>query len=66
MKVIIDRFEEELAVLELENGETVSVTRKILPSDAHEGAVVEIVYSGDETQKRREAAKKKMNSIFKK
>lgn len=64
MKTIIDRFEGEFVVLELENGEFVNVPSKILPSNASEGSVINITCNDNETEKRRLAAKKKMNSIF--
>ena len=37
MKYIIDRFEEDLAVLEGENKEMLNVPRGFLPDDAKEG-----------------------------
>ena len=37
MKYIIDRFEENLAVLEGENKEMLNVPRGLLPDDAKEG-----------------------------
>lgn len=64
MKVIIDRFEGELAVLELENGDFVSVTKKILPFNAVEGSIIDITCNEDETEIKRMEVKKKMNSIF--
>lgn len=41
MKIIIDRFEEDIAVVELEDGELLNVP-KILFADAREGDTVEI------------------------
>lgn len=64
MKVIIDRFEGEIAVIELENGEMVDIPKKILPDKAKEGSIINITCDEIETQLSREAAKKKMNSIF--
>lgn len=64
MKVIIDRFEEDLVVLELENGDFVSVTKKILPLNAVEGSVIDITCNENETDEKRVEVKKKMNSIF--
>ena len=64
MKVIIDRFKGEFAVLELENGEFVSVSVKILPENASEGSVLNITCDENETEKKRTAAKIKMDSIF--
>ena len=55
----IDRFEEELAVLEDENGVTLTVARALLPAEAAESDVVRFengVYTLDrpETDARRE------------
>ena len=66
MKIIIDRFEGEIAILELGNGEFVSVPSMILPTNASEGSVIIITCDDNETEKRRLAAKKKMDSIFRK
>ncbi len=64
MKVVIDRFEGEFAVIELENGDMVDIPKKILPDNAKEGSVIKITCDEKETQLSRDAAKKKMNSIF--
>lgn len=66
MKIIIDRFENEFAVAELENGETVAVPKILFPSNAKEGSVINITCDDDETEKRRETMKNKMNAIFRK
>ena len=57
----IDRFEEELAVLEDESGVTLTVARALLPPEAAESDVVRFeggVYTldADETETRRAAA----------
>lgn len=64
MKMIIDRFEGDLAIIELENGEFVDLPKKILPNNANEGSVVNIVCDDEETQQLKVNAKKKMQSIF--
>ena len=66
MKVIIDRFEEEIAIVELENGDMVDVPKQILPNNAKEGSVINITCDEKETNAKRDAAKQKMNSIFRK
>ncbi len=58
---VIDRFEDELAVLEDENGATATVLRMVLPPDAKEGDVVRLengAYAVDqgETARRRDQA----------
>ena len=66
MKVIIDRVEEEIAIVELENGDMVDVPKQILPNNAKEGSVINITCDEKETNAKRDAAKQKMNSIFRK
>ena len=63
MKVIIDRFEGDMAVLELDVGKFVSIP-KVLVSDAKEGDVVEIIVRKDETEKRKKHVKDLMNQLF--
>lgn len=64
MKFIIDRFEGEIAVIELENGDIIEIPKIILPDNASEGTVINISCDDEETNKKRDAVKKKMNSIF--
>ena len=66
MKVIIDSFEGEIAVIELENGDMVDVPKKILPANVKEGSIISITCEEGETEQRREDIKKKMDSIFRK
>ncbi|HYH02434.1 MAG TPA: DUF3006 domain-containing protein [Bacillota bacterium] len=51
MKVVIDRFEAEYAVVEMPDGTTAVLSRTLLPQ-AKEGDVVEVVVSQAETGKR--------------
>lgn len=64
MRMIVDRFEGKLAIIELENGEFIDLPKKILPNNANEGSVINIICDNEETQLLRENAKKKMKSIF--
>ena len=66
MKLVIDKFEGNFAVVELENGEFINVDKKILPSNATEGSVITISCDNGETDEKRIAAKKKMDAIFRK
>lgn len=45
MKVTLDRFETDHAVLELPDGSSLSVPRTELPTDAKEGDVLELVFT---------------------
>ena len=69
-KFIVDRFEEEYAVLEKEEGGTIDVLKSDLP-DVKEGDVViyeDGIYTVDyeETRKRKELIKEKMRKLFEK
>lgn len=62
---IIDRFEEDWAVLEYDD-ETYNVPRALLPDNAKEGDVLRISLEIDqeETEKRREAIRKLEDELF--
>lgn len=64
MRVILDRFEGEFAVLELDVGEVVSVP-KILVGSATEGDVLNISIDKEETRNRKNRIEKLMNDVFK-
>lgn len=63
MKVIIDRFEGDMAVSEIDIGKFVSIPR-VLVNDAKEGDVIEIIVRKDETEKRKKHVKDLMNQLF--
>ena len=69
-KFIVDRFEEEYAVLEKEEGGTIDVLKSELP-EVKEGDV--LIYENgfytvdyEETQKRKELIQEKMRKLFEK
>ena len=64
MKVIIDRFEEQYAVVELDNGDFVSVPRAVLPNLADEGDVITIEIDEEATNHRRKRIEGLMNTLF--
>ncbi|KNF09964.1 protein of unknown function DUF3006 [Gottschalkia purinilytica] len=69
MKGIIDRFEGDLAIVELENDKMININIKKLPSEAKEGSVIiiedEIItIDKEETKKREEHIKKLLDDIF--
>lgn len=64
MKVILDRFEGEFAVLELDVGEVVSVP-KVLVGNATEGDVINISIDKEETSKRKKKIENLINDVFK-
>lgn len=65
MKVIIDRFEGEFAVVELENKSFVNMPRQLVPEGAGEGAVLLIGIKAEETQERQKRIEDLQNSLWK-
>lgn len=63
MKVIIDRFEGDYAVVEINKGKFVNLPKELIP-DAKEGDVIVITIDQDETKKRKEHVKDLMNQLF--
>ena len=63
MKYIIDRFEGDFAVLEIEKGKFVNMP-KIFLEDAKEGDVVVITIDKSETKERKEKIENLMNDLF--
>ena len=66
MKLIIDRFEGEFAVCEMENRNMVNISKNILPEDVIEGDVlnIEIKIDVEETLKRRSEISKLTKGIW--
>lgn len=63
MKVIIDRFEGEYAVVEIEVGKYTNLP-KILVPNSKEGDVINIEIDNNETEKRKQNIQNLMNNIF--
>ncbi len=63
MKVIIDRFEGDYAVVELDIGHFVNMPKELV-LDAKEGDVVEIIVNHQETEKRKKHIQDLMNDLF--
>jgi len=64
MKLIIDRFEGEFAVVELESGKTVNCPKAILPDNAKEGSILNITVDNDATNKKLQENTNRMNRLF--
>ncbi|NLY46736.1 MAG: DUF3006 domain-containing protein [Tissierella sp.] len=64
MKVTIDRFEGNFAIVELEDKSTVDMPKRLIPEGAKEGDVLSIEIDTDETNKRKEIIKKLMDDLF--
>jgi len=63
MTFIIDRFEGEFAVIEL-NGEIYNMPRKLLPPEAKEGSVIDISVNKEETESKLAEAKSLLKDLF--
>lgn len=64
MRFTIDRFEEEFAIVELENGDMVEIPRAILPIEAKEGDILSITIEKDETEERKKRIQSKFDRLF--
>lgn len=65
MKYIIDRFEGEYAVIELNDGKTVNIPKIILSENACEGSIINITVDETETTKRKEKMQSRLDGLFK-
>lgn len=63
MKLIIDRFEGDFAIIEAEGGLTFSIPRELVKC-TKEGDVLNLEYDEAETKKRRKGAEKLMGELF--
>ena len=63
MKVIIDRFEGEYAVVEIEVAKYVNIPKILLPN-SKEGDVIKIEIDKKETEERKKNLQKLMNTVF--
>ncbi|MBU3190084.1 DUF3006 domain-containing protein [Clostridium bowmanii] len=68
MKGIVDRFEGEYAVVELQDGKMVNINKKRLPLGVEEGMVIQIseniTINIDETSKRRKEIEKLTEDLW--
>ncbi|MBW9156062.1 DUF3006 domain-containing protein [Clostridium sp. FP2] len=68
MKGIIDRFEGNYAVVELQGGKTINIDKRKLPIEAQEGTVIEISESitidNEETLKRKKEIEKLTEGLW--
>jgi hypothetical protein len=63
MQVIIDRFEGEYAVVEMDLGQYTNIPKILLPN-TKEGDVVKIEIDKSETEQRKKNIQELMNNIF--
>ncbi len=66
MRIVIDRFEKDIAIAEKDDGSTAVISKKLLNDDCSEGDVYEIVFLPSATSARRKKIKARMVSLLKK
>ncbi len=64
MKVIIDRFEGDFAIVELEDKSTIGMPLKLVPEGGKEGDVLKITIDVEETKARRDRIEKLMDDLW--
>ena len=64
MKVILDRFEGDYAIVELGNKTTANMPRELVPAGAEEGDVLSIKIDLEYTNKRKEKIESLMDDLF--
>lgn len=64
MKVIIDRLEGDIAVVELEDNSIVDMSNLLLPKGAKEGDVIEIRIDNEETKARKKRNEELMDELW--
>lgn len=65
MKVIIDRFEGDCAIVEIDENTFANLPTLLVPKGASEGSVIEITLDEKETAQRNKSANKLMDKLFK-
>ena len=65
MRIIVDRFEENIAVVELENGSIIDCPKALLPLNAKEGSIINITVDEKATEEKLEKLTNRMNRLFK-
>jgi hypothetical protein len=63
MRYIIDRFEGDFAIVELESKEVVNIPKIALPGNSREGDVIILLVDKNETEKRKNMILEKFNRI---
>ena len=65
MKLIIDRFEGNIAIIELPDGRLIDCPKGILPANAEEGDIINIVVNKNATNTKLRRVTEHMNKLFK-
>ena len=65
MRVIVDRFEGNIAVVELENGSVIDCPKALLPANSKEGSILNITVDEVATNEKLQKITERMNKLFK-
>ena len=65
MKIIIDRFEGNIAVVELPDGKMIECSRALFPQNAKEGSIINITVDEKATNEKLQKNTERMNKLFK-
>jgi len=64
MKVVIDRFEGDYAIVELDDMSMVNMPKQLIPKNAKEGDIISIEIDNNETNERKKRIKKLMDNLW--
>ena len=64
MRLVIDRIEEELAILEKEDGSFEEISKRLIPPEAKEGDILRITVDTEGTVNRREEITSLMDELW--
>lgn len=65
MRIIVDRFEGNIAVVELEDGSVIDCPKALLPTNAKEGSIINITVDEKATKEKLKKNTERMNRLFK-
>ena len=65
MRVIVDRFEGNIAAVELEDGSVIDCPKAKLPPNAKEGSIINITVDENATNAKLKEVTERMNKLFK-
>lgn len=65
MRIIVDRFEGDFVVVELENGQMIDCPKALLPSNTKEGSIINITVDEKATEEKMQNVTERMNRLFK-
>ena len=64
MKIIIDRFEGNFAIVELDDKRIIDMPKELVPEEAKEGDVLEIQISQEKTEELKEKIEKDVEGLW--